>query len=52
MWGLGVCVGDWEGDGMGGGINRDENVFSVIILMLVCLNLFIFDKRVDYPLGI
>ena len=51
MWGLGVCVGDWEGDGMGG-INRDENVFSVIILMLVCLNLFIFDKRVDYPLRI
>ena len=45
MWGLGgVCVGDWEGDGMGG-IYRDENVFSVIIFMLVSLKLFIFDKN-------
>ena len=47
-----VCVGDWEGDGGGGGFT-DMKVFALLSFLCLYVHIFSFlTKRVDFLLGI
>ena len=45
-----VCVGDWEGDGGGGGFT-EMKVFALISLLCLSVNIFFFfDKKGRLPI--